>query len=309
MSAPWTIDGRRAFITGGARGIGLETGRALAARGVRVALVDVDGAELERAAAGVPGAVAFVADVTDRAALDAAVAGAVEALGGIDIVVANAGIAASGPLRLADPAAFEKTIDVNVVGVFRTVHATIDHVIAARGYVLAIASSAAVIHAPGLGAYVTSKAAVEALSNVLRLELAPHGVDVGCGYFTFLDTEMVRGGHESGLFAVLEGAAPRFVTKTYPLRLGIDAIVRGIERRSRLVYAPRFLRPAIALRTLVTRVGERQMRRAVVPLDESFAREAAERGLGEASRPVGAGGAAAVRADARRVDATRVDAG
>lgn len=295
MPSRQSMQGRRVLITGGARGIGLETGRALAARGARVALIDLEADVLEQAAAGITGARWFVADVTDQTALQAATDATADALGGIDVVLASAGIAAPGPLRLADPVAFEKTLDVNVKGVFRTLHTAMPQLVDSRGYALAIASSAAVLHAPGLGAYATSKAAVEAMCNVLRVEVAHLGVGIGCGYFTFLDTEMVRGARASSLFTVVDEATPRFLARTYPVSLGVKAIVRGIENRSRIVVAPRFVRPAIALRTLLTRVAERDMLKLAPVIDERFAAEIEERGLGDASRPVGAGGAAATR--------------
>lgn len=300
MVAPWTLDGRRVFITGGARGIGLETARALAARGAKVALVDLEPDVLEAAAATVAGAQWFAADVTDQAALQTAVDGTVEAFGGIDIVLASAGIAPVGSLRDMDPEAFERTIDVNVLGVFRTIRTTLPHVIDTRGYILSIASLAAVSHAPMMGPYSASKAAVEALCNVLRIEVAHLGVDVGCAYFSFLDTPMVRGGRQNPLFENVTEMAPGFVSRIYPVRIGVDAIVHGMEHRSRLVYAPRFVRAAIALRSLLQRISERDMLKAMPAIDASFRADIAKRGADEASRPVGPGGAAATQRQSHR---------
>src|SRR5215470_4844124 len=142
--AQWDLDGRVVLVTGAARGIGAESARQLAARGARVALVGLEPAELERVAGECPGAVFFEADVTDRDALAAAVDGTVDALGGIDAVVANAGIGNVGFVRSIEPEAFERVLEVNLLGVWRTVRACLPHVIERRGYVLNIASTAAI---------------------------------------------------------------------------------------------------------------------------------------------------------------------
>src|SRR3954454_7399311 len=92
---------------------------------------------LEQRAAELGGDTAFFeADVTDREAVEAAVAGAVERFGGLDVVVANAGVATGGPLAVIDPDDFERLIDVNLLGVWRTVRAALPHVTARSGYVL-----------------------------------------------------------------------------------------------------------------------------------------------------------------------------
>ena len=95
--------------------------------------------------------------MTDTDALERAVEATVERFGGIDVVVANAGIAPMGPVRLIDPAAFERTIEINLLGVWRTVRACLPHVIERRGYVLVVASLAAAVHGPGLAAYAASQ--------------------------------------------------------------------------------------------------------------------------------------------------------
>src|SRR5688572_12392992 len=129
MATNWELNGRTALITGAARGIGLGTATALAQRGVRVAMLDVDGAAVETAAAGVPGAIALAADVTDRAGLASAVDQAVAELGGLDIVMANAGVAPTGFIRSVDEATFERAVAINVIGVWRTVRLCLPHVI------------------------------------------------------------------------------------------------------------------------------------------------------------------------------------
>src|SRR3954465_12688250 len=168
----WNLDGRVALITGGASGIGAELARQLSARGMRLGLIDIDADRLEGI---VPGAETAVADVRDAEALTAAIDDLARRLGGLDIAVANAGIATGGPLRMVAPETVEETIDVNLLGVWRTARASLPYVLERRGYVLLVASAAAVAPMAGLGAYSASKAGVEGLGRGLRAELAPPG--------------------------------------------------------------------------------------------------------------------------------------
>src|SRR5918998_2422580 len=184
----WDLRGKTVLITGAARGIGAESARRAAAAGANVALVGLEPQELERVAAQCgSNAAAFECDVTDWDALERAVEGALERFGGIDVVMANAGIAPAGMTRSMDPMAFERTIEINLLGVWRTVRACLPQVIERRGYVLVIASMAAAVHAPGLAAYSASKAGAEAFGDSLRSEVKHLGVDVGVGYFGFID--------------------------------------------------------------------------------------------------------------------------
>jgi len=189
----WSLAERTVFITGAARGIGAELARQVAARGARVALA---GLEPERLAAlaielGADHAW-FECDVTNQFALEAAVAGTVRRFGGIDVVVANAGIASNGTVAVAPADALARVIDVNLTGVIRTVSATLPHVTSRGGYVLLISSAAAFAALPGLSAYAASKAGVEQFGNALRLEVAHDGVDVGTAHPSWIDTDMVR---------------------------------------------------------------------------------------------------------------------
>ena len=170
----YSISGKTVFITGGARGIGAETARRLASKGARVALAGLEPEELEKVAAQCgPDAIWFETDVTDWDALERAVSGTVERFGGIDVVLANAGIATGGLVRSTDPAAWERVIEVNLLGVWRTVRTCLPHVIERRGYILPVASLAAAAHAPVLSAYAASKAGVEAFADSLRAEVRP----------------------------------------------------------------------------------------------------------------------------------------
>jgi len=239
----YQLSGRVALITGPARGIGAETARQLAARGMRLGLAGLEPEGIEALAADLPTETAtFECDVTDWDALRAAADGTVAKLGGIDVVVANAGIAPWGPIRTIEPEAFERTIEVNLLGVWRTIRTALPHVIERKGYVLPIASLAAAIHGPVIGHYNAAKAGVDGFANALRMEMRPYGVDVGCAYFGFLDTDMVHvadddeivGDRQAGIFG-----------RPAPVSKGVEQIVRGIEARSRRVYYPKWILPLL----------------------------------------------------------------
>jgi NAD(P)-dependent dehydrogenase (short-subunit alcohol dehydrogenase family) len=287
-----SIAGQSILITGAAHGIGAEVARRLAAHGARVSLVGLGADELRRVAADCPGSIVFDADVTDQEALDAAVAGTVEAFGGIDTVFANAGIAAPGFIRTMDPAAFERIIEVNLIGVWRTIRACLPHVIERRGYVLPVASMAAIVPPVGLGAYGAAKSGVEALGHALRGETQGFGVDVGVAYFSWIDTEMVRGADRTELGSTMRALLKGPLAKTYPVSAAAEAVVRGIERRQRIVACPRWLIALMAIRPLLPWLTEREVRENIAEFDRVAAREAATSG----STMVGAGGEAEMAA-------------
>jgi NAD(P)-dependent dehydrogenase (short-subunit alcohol dehydrogenase family) len=289
----WSLQGRTVLITGAARGIGAESARRVAARGANVALLGLEPDELERVAAQCGANAAWwEADVTDADQLEAAVAQAVDRFGGIDVAMANAGIASAGLVRTMDPAAFERTIEVNVLGVYRTVRACLPHVIERRGYVLVVASSSAIFHAPMLAAYVTSKAGVEAFSDSLRVEVAHLGVDVGVGYFHWIDTDMVRGADAHPTVDGLRERTSGILNRTYTVGQVGTAVADGIEARKRRILVPGWLRLFLASRGLIQPLVQREAASSLPEIDAAFERDIAERGAAAVSAPVGAGGQA-----------------
>ncbi|HYF26998.1 MAG TPA: short-chain dehydrogenase/reductase [Baekduia sp.] len=230
-----------ALVTGGARGIGLATCQALHARGAQVVLCDLDQAAAEAAAAQVsPQAVGLAADVSDRAAMQRVVATAVERFGGLDIVVANAGIASRGAtMRAMATEAFDRVLDVDTGGVVRTVEAALPEITRRGGHVVVIGSIYSFMNGMGVIPYAMSKAAVEQLGRALRVELAQHGAGASVAYFGFIDTEMVRRGIDADPVAdQLFEALPKPLHKRLKPSEAGEAIARGIERRQ-----PRIIRP------------------------------------------------------------------
>jgi NAD(P)-dependent dehydrogenase (short-subunit alcohol dehydrogenase family) len=253
------LRGKTALITGAARGIGAATATRLHARGANVALVGLEPQRLQENAAQLgERAIAIEVDVTDLAALQEAVAQTVERFGAIDIAVANAGVSFTGTLATAPVEQVERTLAVNLLGVWRTDRAVVGEIIRSRGYLLNISSLSAITHAPMMGPYTTAKAGVEALSDSLRIELAAHGAAVGCAYFGFLDTDLVKAGFAQPSAQRAKERLPGFIAKPAPLSIAIDAIERGVSRRSARVWAPRWIGPMLLLRGLLQPLTERQ---------------------------------------------------
>jgi NAD(P)-dependent dehydrogenase (short-subunit alcohol dehydrogenase family) len=196
-----------------------------------------------------------VCDVANRPQVDSVIGSMVEALGGLDVVVANAGIAAQVPLVGGDPQMMDRIIKINLLGVYDTVRAAGPHISHSGGYALLMSSLAAAVQLPLMGAYSASKAAVEALGNTLRVELRPSGGKVGVAYLAELDTDMTRRGFGTEAAAALP-ATKRFVHVT-PLEVGIKALERGIARRARFIVAPRWAAPALPFRMITQAIAER----------------------------------------------------
>jgi NAD(P)-dependent dehydrogenase (short-subunit alcohol dehydrogenase family) len=240
--ARYDLADKSALVTGGARGIGFATARALIGRGASVTIVDLDAEATERAAAELHDsrALGLAADVTDRGSLQRAVATSVERFGGLDVVVANAGIASRvATFRAVAPETLERVLDVNLLGVCRTVDAALPQVIERRGHVVVIASIYAFTNGVGAIPYAMSKAAVEQLGRALRVELTPHGASASVAYFGFIDTEMVHRAIDADeLAAGMLSTLPAPLRKRLAPSVAGEAIVSGIERR-----APRIIRP------------------------------------------------------------------
>lgn len=255
--------GRVALITGAAQGIGLATAEALAARGSRVVMVDVDQQPLDMAVAQIgPTAHGVRADVRDREAMAGAVAEAVERFGRLDIVVANAGVTPiPATIRTMDLDDFDRVLAINLTGVVNTVAPAVDAVIAQGGHIVVVASVAA--FAPGFAgvAYMASKAAVEQFGKALRIELGCTDATAGVAYFGVVQTSMVKNTlDDDPLGREMDGMLP------FPLRRRISAadaatvIVDGITHRSARTIAPKAWETYSLMREVINRGMEDRFR-------------------------------------------------
>lgn len=298
----WTLNGKTVFITGGGRGIGLETAKRLVAKGANVALLDLEQDVLDQAAAacGATDQVAtFVADATDWDALATAADATVERFGAIDVVFANAGVAPVGLVATIDPAAWERTIEINLIGVWRTIRTCLPHVKRSKGYMLPVASVAALAHLPGMSPYCATKAGVEAFANSLRMEVKHHGVDVGCAYFSWIDTPLVRGADENPAGGKMRSRLKGPMGKTYPVSKAADATVKGMENRSRKVMCPGWIQALFAVRGAIQPLADIDAAKMAPEFERLIDDEIREHGVESATGLVGPGGRAAAAAGER----------
>jgi NAD(P)-dependent dehydrogenase (short-subunit alcohol dehydrogenase family) len=223
--------------------------------------------------------------------MQAAAVAAVQRFGGIDVVVANAGIASYGSVLQVDPEAFKRLLDINVLGVFHTVRAALPSVIERRGYVLIVSSLAAFAAAPGLAPYNASKAAVEQFANALRLEVAHRGVGVGSAHMSWVDTAMVRDSKtDLPTFGEMLSKLPWPLSTTTSIDKCGAAFVKGIEGRRSRVYCPGWVAAAQWLKpVLSTRLGEAPVRRFVPDLLPRMDAEVAALGRSTSARAEGVG--------------------
>jgi NADP-dependent 3-hydroxy acid dehydrogenase YdfG len=253
-------------VTGAARGIGADAAARLVSRGMRVALLDVRADAVRSTAARLgSAALPIVADVTDLQAMIAAVDATEARFGRLDVAVANAAVAPARPLAADDGQALRDTLDVNVVGVANTVAAALPPLVEQAGYVLVVGSLAAAVHLPLMGAYAASKAAVEAYADVLRLELAGSGVDVGVASFGFVDTELLREGLASPAAAGLAHRSPLLFAHLLDVEQAGSAVVHAVRGRRPSVLRPRRLWPLLSAARLLRPGVELYVRRTGAP--------------------------------------------
>jgi NAD(P)-dependent dehydrogenase (short-subunit alcohol dehydrogenase family) len=204
------------------------------------------------------------ADVTDADALAAAVRRTVDTFGGLDVVVANAGIAPLTTVMTSSAHALARTIEVNLIGTMLTAHAALPELARRRGHVLLISSAAAFTVLPGMSAYCASKAGVERFGDALRLEVAHRGITVASAHPTWIDTDMVRD-TEAALptFAATRRGLPGPLGAYTSVEACAEALVENLETRRRRVFVPRSVGTVAALRQLVTGVLAEKVAMAV----------------------------------------------
>ena len=283
-----SVNGKVALITGGANGIGAEVARRLHEKGAKLVLTDLDEVLLKEVATrlGDERVLTVVADVRNFEAMQSAADNGIDRFGGIDIAIANAGIATFGSVQHVDPAAFKTLLDVNALGVFHTVRAALPSVIERRGYLLIVSSLAAYVALPGAASYNLSKAGVEHFANALRLEVAHLGVDVGSAHMSWIDTPMVRESKaDLASFREMITRLPGPLKKTTSVEQCGEAFIKGIEGRRRQINCPgwvgamRWLRPILG-----TSFGEFQTLKSVPELLPQMDAEVAALGRSMSAR-------------------------
>jgi len=264
----YDLNGKVALVTGAARGIGFETARQLHLRGASVAVLDLDAEQAREAAERIgPRAFGVRADVTDEGGMLAAVAAVVDRFGGLDVVVANAGIAPPTvtTARTMPGEEWKRVVDVNLIGAWHTARAALPQISERGGQIVFIGSIYSFANGLLASPYAVSKAGVEALGRALRAELAPLGASASVVYFGWVDTELVRdsldrrdGGRGARILAEI---LPAFLLERITPETARPTIARALEERAPRAFAPAVWRYLSALRGLINPLLDRRMDR------------------------------------------------
>ena len=199
-------------------------------------------------------------DVTDSGAMTRAVAEIVERFGGLDIAVANAGIAPPArPMTVVGNEVFERVIEIDLLGVWRTVRAVLPQIVERQGHVVVVASVYAFMNGVLATPYAMAKAGVEQLGRSLRTELQVHGASASVAYFGFIDTTMVQDAFEDPVTKRLEASFPKFMLRRIPPSKAGAGIVDGIERRSARIIRPRWWRINSVFRGIINPLFDARM--------------------------------------------------
>ena len=251
------VDDKVVVVTGASSGIGAAVARALAGRGAKVVLVARSQDRLETVAATLPDqrVLPLPADVSDLAQMRSVAERTVAEFGRIDVVFANAGIATDPPVPIAgaDVESYERVIEVDLLGVWRTVKACLPEVVGNQGYVLVTASFYAFFNGLLNSAYAASKAGVEMFGRSLRAELSHTGARAGVLYPGWVVTPLsypVRGGNPAVsqmVDRVFRGPLGTFIQPEQVAR----AVVAGIEKRAPRIFVPKVWAPVSLMRGVV----------------------------------------------------------
>jgi NAD(P)-dependent dehydrogenase (short-subunit alcohol dehydrogenase family) len=257
------LNGKVALVTGAARGIGFETARQMHMRGASVTVVDLSAEEAREAAERIgERALGIGTDVTDHAAIMQAVAETVERFGGLDVVVANAGIAQAklATVRGIGTEEWERVFEVDMLGVWRTVRAALPQIVERRGHVVVTSSAYAFVNGVLNSPYAVAKAGVESLGRSLRAELMPLGASASVAYFGWVDTKLVQDAFANNGDRMQQNFPDFLRRRITPDEAGA-AVVRGIEERAPRIFAPRWWRYASALRGILNPLLDRRFER------------------------------------------------
>jgi NAD(P)-dependent dehydrogenase (short-subunit alcohol dehydrogenase family) len=256
----YDLNGKVALVTGAARGIGYETARQLHMRGASVTVLDIDAAEAREAAERIgPRAIGLATDVTDHSAVMQSVAETVEQFGGLDVVVANAGIAQKrmATVRGIGVEEWERVFEVDMLGVWRTVRAALPQVVERRGHIVVTSSVYAFVNGVLNSPYAVAKSGVESLGRSLRAELMPLGASASVAYFGWVDTKLVQDAFEANGDRMQQNL-PEFLKRRITPDQAGAAVVRGIEERAARIFAQKWWRYVSALRGILNPLLDRR---------------------------------------------------
>jgi NAD(P)-dependent dehydrogenase (short-subunit alcohol dehydrogenase family) len=257
----YDLNGKVALVTGAARGIGYETARQLHLRGASVTVLDIDAAEAREAAERIgPRAIGLATDVTDHSAVMQSVAETVDRFGGLDVVVANAGIAQKqmATVRGIGVEEWERVFEVDMLGVWRTVRAALPQVVERRGHIVVTSSVYAFVNGMLNSPYAVAKSGVESLGRSLRAELTPLGASASVAYFGWVDTKLVQDAVAANGDRMQQNL-PEFLRKRITPDQAGAAVVRGIEERAPRIFAPKWWRYVSAFRGLINPLLDHRM--------------------------------------------------
>ena len=260
----YDLNGKVALVTGAARGIGFETARQMHLRGASVAVLDLDAEQAGEAAERIgERTMGIGADVTDHGAMQASVAAVVERFGGLDVAMANAGIAQTGvaTVRGIGTEEWERVFEVDLLGVWRTVRASLPQVVERQGHIVVVGSAYSFMNGVFNSPYAVAKAGVESLGRSLRAELGPLGASASVAYFGWVDTKLVQDAFEQEKSELIRGLSPDWLLKRITPDEAAAAVVRGIEERAPRIFAPKWWRYVSAFRGLINPLMDRRFDR------------------------------------------------
>jgi len=249
------LESQHAFVTGGGRGIGRAVAAAFAAAGAAVTVIGRAEGPLEEAVAAGEAAGYAIADVSDTAALERAVADAAAARGPVSILVNNAGSVTSAPFVKSDLALFQAMLDVHLMGAVSASRAVLPGMLA-RGFgrIVNVASTAGLRGYPYVSAYCAAKHALIGLTRALAAETATRGVTVNAVCPGYTDTELVR--ESVARVSAKTGRAPEAVIAEYAKDAPIGRLIRPAEVAAAVLYLCSAEAAAVTGTTLAVAGGE-----------------------------------------------------